>query len=329
MPKLNDQLIRKTPSKEKVYFLWDTEIKGLGVKITPSGGKTFVFQWQQPHSKPSTKRRKIGNCRDISVARAREIAKTAKGKIKNQEGNENQVKVIQSDEKNTKSIRGAKRRGRPTRKADIHQLEDELLHYFDQAGITTKDKIISVATKLFINKGFDISLETIAQHSGYTRLTIYRYFKNKELLTNAVIDQVADRFFEIDPHPIDYDAPPHEAMLAFATKFRHLLLSEQHISFYLLLNSVSKEKSLNLFEQVVVASHKKNIKMVSDYFDFLVGKGVLRPLKTQLLAEHFLVSIPGVDRTRLQKGLLPKAPREEAEYLETLVDSFLHGVMAS
>jgi AcrR family transcriptional regulator len=325
MPELTDQLIDKAKPREKVFFLWDSEVKGLGVKVTPSGGKTFVFQWQQNTPKPSSKRRKIGNCRDLSIAHARDVAKTARQKIHNHVVDQSDAELFSNAE--TCSSKQAKSNINVGNGSNLGELEAELLHYFDQAGISTRDKIISVATKMFINEGFDISLEAIARKSGYTRLTIYRYFKNKDALTNAVIGEVEARFFETDPHPIDFNASPRVALSTFAAKFRANSLSEEFISFYRLLNNVSREKSLNLFEKVVILSHRRSIKVVSEYFNHLVEKGVFRPLNTEFVAEQFLSSIPGFDRSRLQKGLSIKTVVEEAEYLEQLVDTFLFGVL--
>src|SRR4029453_11267105 len=44
-------------------FLWDTEVKGFGLKVTPAGGKVYVLQYRQGGRGAATRRQKIGRHR--------------------------------------------------------------------------------------------------------------------------------------------------------------------------------------------------------------------------------------------------------------------------
>jgi len=61
-------------------FLWDTDVKGFGVRILSSGSKTFWFQYR-PRGGGSSRMVRIRSFPDISVAKARKIASTYAGKV--------------------------------------------------------------------------------------------------------------------------------------------------------------------------------------------------------------------------------------------------------
>jgi len=60
-------------------FLWDTDVKGFGVRILPSGSRTFWYQYRPRGGKGRMIR--IGSYPAISVAKARKIASTYAGKV--------------------------------------------------------------------------------------------------------------------------------------------------------------------------------------------------------------------------------------------------------
>lgn len=62
------------PEKKKQVFLWDTEVKGFGLKIFPTGVKSFCFQYRTPEGR--TRRLTIGKFSDTLTAdQARKRAK--------------------------------------------------------------------------------------------------------------------------------------------------------------------------------------------------------------------------------------------------------------
>jgi len=60
-------------------FLWDTDVKGFGLRILPSGSRTFWYQYRPRGGKGRMVR--IGAYPAISVAKARKIASTYAGKV--------------------------------------------------------------------------------------------------------------------------------------------------------------------------------------------------------------------------------------------------------
>jgi hypothetical protein len=44
--RLTDRIVREAEPKARDWLLWDTEKRGLGVKITPKGKRVYVFQYR-------------------------------------------------------------------------------------------------------------------------------------------------------------------------------------------------------------------------------------------------------------------------------------------
>jgi integrase len=67
------------PEKGKQVFLWDSELRGFGVRVLPSGLKTFVLQYRNTADKE--RRIKLGRYGIMTVEQAREDAKVKLGAI--------------------------------------------------------------------------------------------------------------------------------------------------------------------------------------------------------------------------------------------------------
>ena len=78
MPKLTKRYIDSIkPDSQKTLKFWDTELKGFGVVVLPSGRRTYCIQYRNQNRK--LKRMKIGVHGQISSEQAREIAKEKLG----------------------------------------------------------------------------------------------------------------------------------------------------------------------------------------------------------------------------------------------------------
>lgn len=62
---------------------------------------------------------------------------------------------------------------------------------------TTQEKIIDIAKREFLKKGFkDASLRGIVKEAGFTQGAFYGYYKDKESLFIAIVSEVADGLIE-------------------------------------------------------------------------------------------------------------------------------------
>ena len=78
MPKLTKRYVDTLSSDSKDYFVWDTIIAGFGVRVMPSGAKTYQVQYRKGGR---TRRISIGRHGTITVDQARLLAKEVLGDV--------------------------------------------------------------------------------------------------------------------------------------------------------------------------------------------------------------------------------------------------------
>jgi len=89
--------------------------------------------------------------------------------------------------------------------------------------IKTKDRIIDVARQLFAKQGVDdTTMNDIAQASGKGRRTLYTYFKNKEEVFYAVVEQEMERMSERLRQVLDKNMDPEDKLVHLV--YAHLSL---------------------------------------------------------------------------------------------------------
>lgn len=75
MPEITKNVVEGEAPSTKERFIWDSEVNGFGLKIFPTGVKTFVFQYRAPDGK--TRRLTIGKWSEtLTPDRARKTAKS-------------------------------------------------------------------------------------------------------------------------------------------------------------------------------------------------------------------------------------------------------------
>ncbi len=78
MPKLTKRSVDNFDIRAKSYFEWDSEVKGFGVRIMPSGTKTYQVQYRKGGR---TRRASIGRHGNITAEQARNRAKEIMGEL--------------------------------------------------------------------------------------------------------------------------------------------------------------------------------------------------------------------------------------------------------
>jgi integrase len=78
MPKLTKRSVEALAPKATGYFVWDSEIKGFGVRVMPSGTKTYQVQYRKGGR---TRRASIGRHGNITAEIARAKAKEMMGDV--------------------------------------------------------------------------------------------------------------------------------------------------------------------------------------------------------------------------------------------------------
>lgn len=78
MPKLTKRAVEALPLEAKDYFVWDSQIAGFGVRVMPSGAKTYQAQYRKGGR---SRRVSIGRHGKITVDEARKLAKEIMGQV--------------------------------------------------------------------------------------------------------------------------------------------------------------------------------------------------------------------------------------------------------
>jgi TetR/AcrR family transcriptional regulator len=79
-----------------------------------------------------------------------------------------------------------------------------------------RQEVLDVALRLFSEKGYHhVSMHAIATEAEFAIGTLYKFFRNKEDLYQALILQLSDRFYAAITKVIEADAPEIEKLQAY------------------------------------------------------------------------------------------------------------------
>ena len=79
-----------------------------------------------------------------------------------------------------------------------------------------RQEVLEVALQLFSEKGYhNVSMHEIAREAEFAIGTLYKFFRNKEDLYNALILQLSDRFYAAITEVIASDAPEIEKLQTY------------------------------------------------------------------------------------------------------------------
>lgn len=78
MPKLTQRSVAALAAKESDYFVWDTLLPGFGVRVMPSGSKTYQVQYRRG---ARTRRASLGRHGTVSTEQARNKAREMLGQV--------------------------------------------------------------------------------------------------------------------------------------------------------------------------------------------------------------------------------------------------------
>lgn len=78
MTKISKRTVDAMPVKTKEHFIWDSELKGFGVRCSPKGKKTYVVQYRQ---KGRQRRMSLGQHGTLAPNEARDLARKNLGDV--------------------------------------------------------------------------------------------------------------------------------------------------------------------------------------------------------------------------------------------------------
>ncbi|MDI9870345.1 TetR/AcrR family transcriptional regulator [Flectobacillus roseus] len=176
--------------------------------------------------------------------------------------------------------------------------------------ITTEEKILIAARKVFIEKGWDgARMQEIADNAGINKALLHYYFRNKEQLFKRVFAGIVGKLIPNLNTIIQSEQPIFEKIQAFIDAYIDFLLANQELPLF-----VANELSRNA--NLIVGAFEENGlkpmigKMVMEIFQAIENKQI-RPINPA----HLLMNIvsmcvfPFMGRSIFQKVLM-QVPEE-------------------
>lgn len=82
MPKITKSLVDKSPPRDKEYIVWDDQLKGFGLRVTPKGVKTYLIKYRAQRRRGAVQRKiSIGRHGALTPDEARREAKRLLGAV--------------------------------------------------------------------------------------------------------------------------------------------------------------------------------------------------------------------------------------------------------
>lgn len=195
----------------------------------------------------------------------------------------------------------------------------------DELPRDTRDKLLSAATRAFLEQGYGVSMDSIASRAGVAKQTLYNHFSGKDELFRAVVTAGGQG---MDMALANTGGDLRTRLLQFARTFRGVVLESGCVALY----------------RTIVAEALRFPQMSQSFYEAGPGHSVTQ-LSTQLLqemqagrlqcsqedmaaearfaAEMLLGMLIGTERGRLLLGMEPLAEHLDDERSTRIVDRFL------
>lgn len=173
--------------------------------------------------------------------------------------------------------------------------------------------ILAGATAAFMEHGFGgTTMDQVVALSGVSKMTVYRYFKNKEELFAGVITDTCDRIVDDDLAALMVDRPPAEALSAFGRRLLAIIFSDEAIALHRIVVAESK-RFPQLGALFYEGGPQGSIGVLADYLTRHARHPDLRIDDPWRAAEEFLELLRGYTHLRLLLGIKPKPSAKELD----------------
>lgn len=183
--------------------------------------------------------------------------------------------------------------------------------------LNTRQKILEIASKLFMNQGFlGTSTRKIANEVGITQPNLYHHFKNKEEIYVAVMEQLAAEVKEYLDNMVDSTKYTFSEKLVCMMRF----LQEKHpVDFNIMMHDMENHLSPASRGTLFMIWQTSYQQPFIDLFE--MQKSTLRSnLTPELAARHFFLTLA---------PYIKKEPVPGSLSIEQMIDFFSFGILHS
>lgn len=200
-----------------------------------------------------------------------------------------------------------------------------IFHSKQKTELSTHDKVLKAAQKLFARNGYDgTTTKELAETAGIAEGTLFRHFTNKkailvEVATNGWIELLTDLLTELS-EMANYEAISHvmyKRMLRLGDNYDMMRVCFMEVQLHPDLRDRIRSEVIEKMTDVAEA-----------FFQTAMERGVYRRMNPRVIAQVFLgmFVVAGFSHeTIAQPGA---SPLEMKEMAEGLADIFLNGVLA-
>jgi len=182
--------------------------------------------------------------------------------------------------------------------------------------------ILKAATEVFLRCGYaNATVDDIVKRAGGSKATVYKHFKNKRELFDAVIDSVVVRRSK---EGIDTAEPdPEVALKAFGMRRFKVVFSSEHVELMRLIiaeGAQFPDTARNYYEHGPAHSHD----VLVSYFDLQNRRGTLKIPDPDAAAFQFMAML--MHRwylLRLNVNAKPPSQTDADEAVNSAVDAFM------
>ncbi len=177
----------------------------------------------------------------------------------------------------------------------------------DQSELTTKERILYESMKLFAISGFEaVSIRTIADEVGVTNSALYKHYKNKQAIFDAIVDLCKDRYLKQCKDAVKMDVRTIEQLKEVCLGMFYYQIHDEWIVMFrqmLLIEKFRNPQMATIYKEFFVDIP---VKIQQDIFVDLMERGIMKKknpevLSMELYAPFFLYHIVERDEAELQK----------------------------
>ena len=187
-----------------------------------------------------------------------------------------------------------------------------------------QEAIKEAARMLFLQHGYaNTTMEMVAEHAGVSIMTLYRHFRGKDVLFQAVIQRLCNQQAEKNVLEAFWDGKPAEILHKLGERRFIFFLDPEEIALYRVIIG-ALEHFPEVGQMYYHLSLEKIIEPLSSYLQKMDQQGLLHVPDPRFSARAFLGLLQGqlVERARL--GAEPAPTSEEiARHIDTCVAFFL------
>lgn len=187
-----------------------------------------------------------------------------------------------------------------------------------------QEAIKEAARALFLQHGYaDTTMEMVAAQSGVSIMTLYRHFRSKDILFQAVIEHLCNQAAKKNAGEALWEGTPEEVLQRLGERRLAFYCNSEEVALYrVIIGALEHFPAIGklYYDQ----NFEKATERLSAYFQELDQRGVLRVPDPAFSARAFLALLHGSIAERFRLGVEPAFTQDEMrQHIRDCVAFFL------